>query len=420
MMSLRLCLLATCLVVAAQASKDASNMQLKPTKWLTASDLENVPSLNDITWERLENQPLQQGAKLIEKIYHVGQIKHDLTPSFVPSPSNVPVWIVKSNGQKVEAKLNNYVDTAKAQPGFGEDEVTIVLTGLPHNSPAQKKALRQLIQAYVQKYNLQQLQKNAQEQQQQLKSSDYDYTSSEEAADQWKSAKSASGDLIIIDLGSTLTTFKRYAMLDVQNTGAMIGQTLVELTNKGVPQEIVHLIGQGIGAHVAGAAGNKFTAQTGHKLRRITGLDPAKVLSKRPQTLGGLSRGDADFVDAIHTSAFAMGTPIRCGDVDFYPNGPTVGVPGAENVIEAVARATRYFAESVRPGSERNFPAVPANSLKQYKEQDGFGKRAYMGLQTDYDLRGDYILEVNPKSPFGQRNPAQKQASYHGVHHESN
>lgn len=64
-MSFRLFLLA-CLLVAAQASKDA--MQLKPTKWLSASDLESVPSLNDITWERLESQPLEQGAKLIEKI----------------------------------------------------------------------------------------------------------------------------------------------------------------------------------------------------------------------------------------------------------------------------------------------------------------------------------------------------------------
>lgn len=113
----------------------------------------------------------------------------------MPSPSNVNVWIVKSNGQKVEAKLNNYVEIAKAQPGFGEDEVTIVLTGLPQSSQAAKKAMRKLVQAYVQRNNLQQLQKNAQEQQ--PRSTDYDYTSSEEAADQWKSAKTASGDLIV-------------------------------------------------------------------------------------------------------------------------------------------------------------------------------------------------------------------------------
>jgi len=68
MMSLRLCLLATCLLVAAHASKDGSNSQMKPTQWLTASELESMPSLNDITWERLETQPLERGAHLIEQI----------------------------------------------------------------------------------------------------------------------------------------------------------------------------------------------------------------------------------------------------------------------------------------------------------------------------------------------------------------
>lgn len=62
-MSLRLCLLA-CLIAAACASKD----QLKPTKWLSANELENVPSLNDISFERLENMPLQKGAQLMEKL----------------------------------------------------------------------------------------------------------------------------------------------------------------------------------------------------------------------------------------------------------------------------------------------------------------------------------------------------------------
>lgn len=72
-MSLRLCLLACLLVAAAQASKDSSSMQLKPTQWLSASELENVPSLNDITWEQLENEPLEKGAKLIEKICKYSQ-----------------------------------------------------------------------------------------------------------------------------------------------------------------------------------------------------------------------------------------------------------------------------------------------------------------------------------------------------------
>lgn len=62
-MSLRFCLL-VCLVAAACASKD----QLKPNQWLSASELENVPSLNDISFESLENMPLQKGAQLLERI----------------------------------------------------------------------------------------------------------------------------------------------------------------------------------------------------------------------------------------------------------------------------------------------------------------------------------------------------------------
>ncbi|TMW46111.1 hypothetical protein DOY81_008813 [Sarcophaga bullata] len=62
-----------------------------------------------------------------------------------------------------------------------------------------------------------------------------------------------------------------------------------------------------VSAHVAGAAGNEYTRQTGRQLRRITALDPSKILAKNAHTLTGLSRGDAEFVDAIHTNVYGMG-----------------------------------------------------------------------------------------------------------------
>ena len=207
-----------------------------------------------------------------------------------------------------------------------------------------------------------------------------------------------------------MNNFKRFALLDVEETGAMIASAIVQMTEKcNVVDDTIHVIGQSIAAHVAGAAGNEYTRQTGRQLRRITALDPSKIFAKNTHTLVGLSRGDAEFVDAIHTNVYGMGTIQRVGDIDFYPNGPSQNLPGAQNVVEAAMRATRYFAESVRPGNERNFPAVAANSLKQYKNNDGFGKRVYMGINTDYDLEGDFVLEVNAKSPFGKRAPVQKQ-----------
>lgn len=100
----------------------------------------------------------------------------------------------------MEAKLNNFVEKATSQSGFGQDEVTIVLTGLPQTTPTVRKALRKLEQAYLQRYNLQEQLKNSQQQQQQNqqeKSRDYESTSSEETADEWKNAKTTSGNLIV-------------------------------------------------------------------------------------------------------------------------------------------------------------------------------------------------------------------------------
>ncbi|XP_017055407.1 vitellogenin-1 [Drosophila ficusphila] len=422
---MRVLSLLACLAVAVLAKPNGRmdnsvSQALKPSQWLSGSQLEAIPAVDDLTIERLENMNLERGAELLQQVYHLSQIHHNVEPNFVPS--GIQAYVPKPNGEKTTAPLNEMIQRLKQEKqNFGDDEVTIIVTGLPQTTETVKKATRKLVQAYMQRYNLQQQRrqgKNTRDSQDYQEQSQNQRTSSEEDySDEVKSGRTQSGDIIVIDLGSKLNNYQRYAMLDIEKTGAKIGKWIVQMVNElDMPHDTIHLIGQNVGAHVAGAAAQEFTRLTGHKLRRVTGLDPSKIVAKSKNTLTGLARGDAEFVDAIHTSVYGMGTPIRSGDVDFYPNGPSAGVPGASNVVEAAMRATRYFAESVRPGNERSFPAVPANSLQQYKQNDGFGKRAYMGIDTAHDLEGDYILQVNPKSPFGRNAPAQKQSSYHGVH----
>lgn len=346
----------------------------------------------------------------------MGQFNRIFKQEYVPEPSKVKGYIVGESGQKIEFNLNNFVQTVKRQPNFGDDEVTIFIQGLPSSWNYVNKANRKLIQAYQQRYNLQPYPGQ--------NDSDEQKSSSEEQQQQQQRRKQnqeqddkTTGDLVVITLGDQIEDFEQFATLNVERIGEMIGDRLVQLTNEvNVPQETIHLIGQGPAAHIAGIAGRQYTRQTGHKLRRITGLDPSRLYGKADKKLSGLARGDADFVDAIHTSAYGMGTQERVGDVDFYPNGPSTGVPGADNVVEASLRATRYYAESVRPGNERNFPAVEASSYREYKQNNGYGKRTYMGIATNYDIRGDYMLQVNSKSPFGRNTPAQTQSGYHAVH----
>lgn len=58
-----------------------------------------------------------------------------------------------------------------------------------------------------------------------------------------------------------------------------------------------------MGAHIAGYAGEKLKAQRKRKLGRITALDPAQPLFQGMPDFVRLDRGDANFVDVIHTDA---------------------------------------------------------------------------------------------------------------------
>ena len=70
-----------------------------------------------------------------------------------------------------------------------------------------------------------------------------------------------------------------------------------------------------MGAHIAGYAGERLKAQRKRKLGRITALDPAQPLFQGMPDFVRLDRGDANFVDVIHTDAksILMGgmTPLK-------------------------------------------------------------------------------------------------------------
>lgn len=94
----------------------------------------------------------------------------------------------------------------------------------------------------------------------------------------------------------------------------------------GYDRSYYHIIGHSLGAHIGGYAGDRLPG-----LGRITALDPARPFFQHMPKSVRLDRGDAKFVDAIHSDftpenaifllmSFGMTTPV--GHVDFYPNGP--------------------------------------------------------------------------------------------------
>merc|ERR1711962_1196083 len=73
----------------------------------------------------------------------------------------------------------------------------------------------------------------------------------------------------------------------------------------------VHLVGHGLGLG---------------KVARVTGLDPAKPLFELANATGRIDKGDAEFVDIIHTNSGnlwegCLSFAKNLGHVDFYPAG---------------------------------------------------------------------------------------------------
>lgn len=99
--------------------------------------------------------------------------------------------------------------------------------------------------------------------------------------------------------------------------------------------------------------GRHFTKLTGNAIPRITGLDPNRPCFSQSDRLNGLQRGDALFVDIIHSNT-AMWRLDPIGDVDFYPNGLVLSIRLANRIYhpfhhQAKHNTTRMLVDFMRP-----------------------------------------------------------------------
>uniref|UniRef100_A0A1A9X5J9 Lipase domain-containing protein n=1 Tax=Glossina brevipalpis TaxID=37001 RepID=A0A1A9X5J9_9MUSC len=217
-------------------------------------------------------------------------------------------------------------------------------------------------------------------------------------------------NFVAVDVDHYVKTLYTWAALNTQVLGDYIAEGLKYLIDF-VPLENIHLIGHSLGAHIMGAAGRRFQQLTNLSIPRITGLDPAKPCFTEGESLSGLMRGDADFVDIIHSNNNVLGKGEPVGDVDFYPGGLVPLVPGCLDIICAHERSWRYFAESIYPGNEYNFEAYRCNSLSGVEDGTCRYQSAFMGYSVANNIKGNFFLNVNGKSPYGMYGSVEREAT---------
>ncbi|XP_077522192.1 phospholipase A1-like isoform X1 [Amblyomma americanum] len=194
--------------------------------------------------------------------------------------------------------------------------------------------------------------------------------------------------------------------------GILLSLLLMEMMQSSdyalMPQDM-HLIGFSLGAHQAGFCARHLESNTGHKLGRITGLDPAGPLFENSNV--SLSKTDAIFVDIIHTnggklSESKLGLNESIGHVDFYPNGGSDQPKCTDplNLVCSHKRAQALFTESVMSANCSFTSHYCKEGWEGYRDCKNLTNSSYigeMGIDSIKKLgRGDQYLETNDQAPY--------------------
>lgn len=207
-------------------------------------------------------------------------------------------------------------------------------------------------------------------------------------------------NFIHLDTADLVDTLYSWSAFNTKAIGESLGVALHELV-KDVPVRSIHLVGHSLGAQIIGTAGRHFQLLTNTSLPRLTGLDPANPCFNEGEGLTGIYRGDAEFVDIIHTNSGVFGKRDPLGDADFYPNGVISVQPGCIEPVCSHSRAWALWAETVHPGNENSMMAVKCNSISSLNMGACPGKPVPLGFACPRTLKGNYFLKTGGRSPFG-------------------
>ncbi|XP_061717667.1 pancreatic lipase-related protein 2-like [Cydia pomonella] len=181
--------------------------------------------------------------------------------------------------------------------------------------------------------------------------------------------------------------------------GEKLGNFLSELVENGQDPSKLILIGHSLGAHIAGVAGKRLQQNTGQQASRITGLDPAGPCFSKVDVGARLDRGDAAYVDVVHTNAGMLGIKEPVGHKDFYPNGGMTQ-PGCLLATCDHTRAWELLAEAI--SAPNDFPARKCENRTLFQNGLCAGNElAYMGNSAGSP--GTYYFNTAASSPFGLR-----------------
>lgn len=223
------------------------------------------------------------------------------------------------------------------------------------------------------------------------------------------------GTVIVVDWrhGASALALPPYlrAASNTQVVGHQVAHLVEELRkHHGVNPHNVYIVGHSLGAQSAGFAG-RYALSTFHwKLGRITALDAAAPsFENHPGTF--LTKNDAVFVDAIHTSASKDHNPLNgvfgfvhaFAHLDFYPNDGH-NQPKCHNPLEIACHheaALLYYDASLSAHNNCKFYGFSCHDWATFHAHHCTKHDAEMGYFADkIHASGVRFLATTEKYPF--------------------
>ncbi|XP_026725696.1 phospholipase A1 member A-like [Trichoplusia ni] len=180
------------------------------------------------------------------------------------------------------------------------------------------------------------------------------------------------------------------------------------LHKKGHSMSSIHLIGFSLGAHVAGMTGKLVKMKLNATIGQITALDPARPCFARADQR--LERGDAEFVQVIHSSAGVLGIEEPLGHADVYVNGVPGKHPECEHKAISLecdhAQAWKLFAASAV--NEKVLMGRQCANWGELLQNMCSGNETQLGYACRPDAHGMFLYKSRSKSkpPPAPRKPS--------------
>lgn len=178
----------------------------------------------------------------------------------------------------------------------------------------------------------------------------------------------------------------------------------MKLRALGLTSDNLEIVGVSLGAHIGSYAAKHWYANTGEKISRLTGLDPAGPCFRALPPNMRFNKADAEKVDVIHTNMDGFGMAEPLGHVDFYANGGEYQ-PGDIPYIPCLVicshlRSIIYWWQAIE--HPKKFVGVKCDSVQAARFANCYNNTEinYLGSETKFDRPGLFYLPTHNEFPY--------------------